>query len=72
MCPPHHYLDLKSELKQWPLEEAMSIMQTVNIDEAPVLKSKTDPTLAGVITLPYTKIRLSREILKRQGEVDKA
>lgn len=55
-----------------PLEEAMSIMQTVNIDEAPVLKSKTDPTLAGVITLPYTKIRLSREILKRQGEVDKA
>ena len=55
-----------------PLEEAISVMQTVNIDEAPVLKSKSDQTLAGVITLPYTKIRLSREILKRQGEVDKA
>ncbi|MCH2207359.1 MAG: cation:proton antiporter [Lentisphaerales bacterium] len=55
-----------------PLDEALNIMQTVNIDEAPVLKSISDPTLVGVITLPYTRICLSREILKRQGEVDQS
>ena len=54
-----------------PLDEALNIMQTVNLEEAPVLKSMTDPTLVGVITLPYTNICVSRELLKRQGEVDK-
>ncbi|MCM8534873.1 MAG: cation:proton antiporter, partial [Lentisphaeraceae bacterium] len=54
-----------------PLEDALSVMQTVNLDEAPVLRSENDPTLVGVITLPYTKISISREILKRQGEVDR-
>jgi len=52
-----------------PLEDALITMKNVNIDQAPILTSPDDDTLAGIITLPYTNICVSRELLKRQGEV---
>ena len=52
-----------------PLEDALLTMKNINIDQAPILTSADDDTLAGIITLPYTNVCLSRELLKRQGEV---
>jgi CBS domain-containing protein len=54
-----------------PLDEAMEILKTVNQEQAPILNSIEDSTLAGIITLPYINICISRELLKRQGEVDR-
>lgn len=54
-----------------PLEDALMIMKNINIDQAPILTSSEDETLAGIITLPYTKICISRELLKRQGEASR-
>ena len=51
-----------------PLDDALIIMKNVNIDQAPILTSANDDTLAGIMTLPYTKVCISRELLKRQGE----
>ncbi|MCM8540850.1 MAG: cation:proton antiporter [Lentisphaeraceae bacterium] len=51
------------------LEDALITMKNVNIDQAPILTSTQDETLAGIITLSYTNICVSRELLKRQGEV---
>lgn len=51
------------------LEDALITMKNINIDQAPILTSAKDKTLAGIMTLPYTSICISRELLKRQGEV---
>ena len=54
-----------------PLEDALITLNTVNMEQAPILNSKEDQTLAGIMTLPYTKVCISRELLKREGEVSR-
>jgi hypothetical protein len=43
----------------------------VNGEQSSYINSKDDPTLAGIMTLTYTKVCISRELLKRQGEAAK-
>ncbi|NQZ60379.1 MAG: CBS domain-containing protein, partial [Lentisphaeraceae bacterium] len=57
---------------QTPLEDALNRMHNVNIEQVPVLCSKDEPTLSGLMSLNHAKVCISRELLKRQGEVTHA
>ena len=52
-----------------PLEEACTHLSNISLDQVPILNTEEDRTLAGLFNSNHTKACISRELLKRQGEV---
>lgn len=47
------------------LHSALNTMKKINVEQVPVLKSKDDKMLVGLLTIPYAKVHVSREMVKR-------
>ena len=60
MEPLRDYFYANTELK-----EALNVMSEINIEQVPVLKSRDDKTLLGLLTVTSAKIHVSKELLKR-------
>ena len=51
------------------LDQALNTMKKINVEQIPVLTSKEDDTLVGFLTLPYIKIQVGKEMLRRHNKL---